>query len=115
MEKLSEKLIALTPLAAQKVKEFMAKEANGAELYLRVYVSGGGCAGLTYGMALEEKPEEDDLVFEEQGVKLVVDPVSLGYLKGAEIDYVESLMGSGFRIENPNVRHTCACGHSFAA
>jgi iron-sulfur cluster assembly protein len=115
VEKLSQKPITLTPLAAQKVKEFMEKEANGQELYLRIYVSGGGCAGLTYGMALENEPADDDLVFEEHGVRVVVDPVSMGYLKGAEIDYVESLMGSGFKIENPNVRHTCACGHSFAA
>ena len=109
----TQKLITVTEKAAAKIKEFMAEEAEKPE-YLRVYVQGGGCSGLSYGMGFEAKPDDDDLVIEETGVKLLVDSMSLDHLKGAHVDYIESLMGSGFKINNPNVVKSCSCGHSFS-
>jgi len=106
--------ITITPKAAEKVAEFMKQEGNTG-LYLRVYVTGGGCSGLSYGMGFEEKPDVDDAVIEQNGIKLLVDSYSQRYLKGANVDYVESLMGSGFKINNPNVTKSCSCGHSFRA
>ncbi len=106
-------LITVTSKAAEKVVEFMKQEGKD-NLFLRVYVSGGGCSGLSYGMGFEEKPDEDDLVIEQQGVKVLVDNYSQNYLKGANIDYIDSLMGSGFKINNPNVTKSCSCGHSFS-
>jgi iron-sulfur cluster assembly accessory protein len=105
--------ITITPKAAEKVAEFMKQEGNTG-LFLRVYVTGGGCSGLSYGMGFEEKADEDDAVLDQNGVKLVVDSYSQRYLKGANVDYVESLMGSGFKINNPNVTKSCSCGHSFS-
>ena len=107
-----ERVIAVTPKAAEKIKEFMAEESEKPE-FLRVYVQGGGCSGLSYGMGFEKKAEEDDLVFEECGVKLLIDGYSIDHLKGANVDYIESLMGSGFKINNPNVTKSCSCGSSF--
>jgi iron-sulfur cluster assembly protein len=109
----TQKTISVTPKAAEKVKEFMKQEGR-EDLYLRVYVSGGGCAGLSYGMGFEEKADEEDTVIEENGVKLLVDSYSSRHLQGTEIDYIESLMGSGFKINNPNVTKSCSCGHSFS-
>ncbi len=109
----TQKIITITPKAAEKVKEFMKQEGRD-DLYLRIYVSGGGCAGLSYGMSFEEKPEEDDFVIEDCGIHMLVDSYSSEYLKGTEIDYIESLMGAGFKINNPNVTRTCSCGHSFS-
>jgi len=80
---------------------------------IRDSVQGGGCSGLSYGMGFEKKSEEDDLVLEEHGVKMLVDSYSADYLKGASIDYIESLMGAGFKVNNPNVTKSCSCGHSF--
>lgn len=108
-----QKVITATPKAAEKVKEFMKQEGRD-DLFLRVYVSGGGCAGLSYGMGFEEKPDQDDTVIEDHDVKLLVDTYSSRYLKGTEIDYIESLMGAGFKINNPNVTKSCSCGHSFS-
>ena len=105
-------VITITTKAAEKVAEFMKQEGN-SNLYLRVYVSGGGCSGLSYGMGFEEKAEEDDSVIEQNGVKVLIDGYSQRYLKGANVDYVDSLMGSGFKINNPNVTKSCSCGHSF--
>ena len=113
MESVQHQAITITAKAAEKVAEFMKQEGN-AGLYLRVYVSGGGCAGLSYGMGFEEKSDEDDKVIEQNGVKLLVDSYSQRYLKDANIDYIESLMGSGFKINNPNVTKSCSCGHSFS-
>jgi iron-sulfur cluster assembly protein len=107
-----QKVVTLTPKAAEKVKEFMKQEGRD-DLYLRIYVSGGGCSGLSYGMGFEEKADEDDTVIEEHGVKMLVDSYSERHLKGTEVDYIESLMGAGFKINNPNVTKTCSCGHSF--
>src|SRR6185312_610910 len=107
------KLVTITPKAAEKVIAFMAEEAEKPQ-FLRVYVQGGGCSGLSYGMGFEKTSEEDDLVIEENGVKMVIDSYSVDYLKGANIDYIESLMGAGFKINNPNVTKSCSCGSSFS-
>ena len=109
----TQKVVTVTPKAAEKIKEFMAEEAEKPE-FLRVYVQGGGCSGLSYGMGFETKAEEDDLVFEETGVKLLIDSYSIDHLQGANVDYIESLMGSGFKINNPNVTKSCSCGSSFS-
>jgi iron-sulfur cluster assembly protein len=104
--------VTLTPAAAAKLIE--VRDQKGlAEAGLRVFVSGGGCSGLQYGMAFETEGEADDIVFESEGVPVYVDPVSIAYLEGASIDYVDSLMGGGFKIENPNAVSSCGCGHSF--
>ena len=105
--------ITITSKAAEKVAEFMKQEGKDS-LLLRVYVSGGGCSGLSYGMGFEEKPDDDDQVIEQNGVRVLVDNYSQRYLKGANIDYIDSLMGSGFKINNPNVTKSCSCGHSFS-
>ena len=107
------KLLTITPKAAEKVHAFMKEEAEKPE-YLRIYVQGGGCSGLSYGMSFEQKAEEDDIVLEENGVKMLVDSYSQEYLKGANVDYIESLMGAGFKINNPNVTKSCSCGSSFS-
>lgn len=109
----TQKLVTVTPKAAEKIMEFMKEETEKPE-YLRVYVQGGGCSGLSYGMGFEKAPEEDDLVLVENGVKLLIDSYSIDHLKGANVDYIESLMGSGFKINNPNVVKSCSCGHSFS-
>ena len=109
----TQKIVTVTPKAAEKIKEFMKEEADKAE-YLRVYVQGGGCSGLSYGMGFEKAPEEDDTVIEENGVKIIIDSYSKDSLKGANVDYIESLMGSGFKINNPNVTKSCSCGSSFS-
>ena len=107
------KLLTITPKAAEKVLAFMKEETEKSE-YLRIYVQGGGCSGLSYGMSFEQKAEEDDLVLEENGIKMLVDSYSQEYLKGANVDYIESLMGAGFKINNPNVTKSCSCGSSFS-
>ena len=108
----TQKTVTVTSKAAEKIKEFMKEDDDKAE-YLRVYVQGGGCSGLSYGMGFEKAKEEDDLVIEENGVKILIDSYSLDHLKGANVDYIESLMGSGFKINNPNVTKSCSCGSSF--
>ncbi|MEJ7652222.1 MAG: iron-sulfur cluster insertion protein ErpA [Chloroflexia bacterium] len=105
-------MVNISESAVVKVRELMDRE-GGAEQALRLYVAGGGCSGLNYGMAFDESPEEDDQVVEEMGIRILVDSYSAPYVKGAEIDYVDGLMGSGFTIHNPNATSTCACGHSF--
>src|ERR687895_602147 len=100
-------------LKYRQLRKLSNKEGN-SNLYLRVYVSGGGCAGLSYGMGFEEKADEDDRIIEQNGVKLLLDSYSQRYLRDANIDYIESLMGSGFKIGNPNVTKSCSCGHSFS-
>lgn len=106
--------LAFLPAAARKVRELMEEEGNPG-LKLRVYVQGGGCSGFQYGFGFEESAEEDDLAVETEGVTLIVDPVSLQYLEGAEVDYSESLHGAQFVIRNPNAKTTCGCGSSFSA
>jgi len=104
--------ITLTEKAAEHVREIMQKN-NRTQAALRVYVSGGGCSGFRYGMALDESVNDGDDVVEAHGVKIVVDPESSTYLDGINIDYVESPTGGGFVINNPNAEATCGCGHSF--
>jgi iron-sulfur cluster assembly accessory protein len=104
--------ITLTPAAADVVRDLLVKR-NLEGHALRVFVSGGGCSGFQYGMALEGNVRESDLVFEHNGVKVVVDEISIDYLAGSTIDYVDELMGSGFKIENPNAVTSCGCGNSF--
>ena len=104
--------ITLTDAAADAVRELLAKR-NLEGYALRVFVSGGGCSGFQYGMALEGNVRENDLAIDQNGVKVVVDEISINYLAGATIDYVDELMGSGFKIENPNAVSSCGCGSSF--
>ena len=98
--------------AAAKVRELIAEEGN-ADLKLRVYIQGGGCSGFQYGFEFDESRGEDDVAVETDGVTLLVDPLSLQYLMGAEVDYSESLQGAQFVIRNPNAKTTCGCGSSF--
>jgi iron-sulfur cluster assembly protein len=104
--------ISLTPTAASKLQNILM-EKNLPDHGLRVFVAGGGCSGMQYGMAFESQPREMDTIIDAHGLKVYVDPVSLDYLNGASIDYVDSLMGGGFRIENPNAVAACGCGQSF--
>ncbi|MDX2160584.1 MAG: iron-sulfur cluster insertion protein ErpA [bacterium] len=105
-------ILSVSPTAVTMIRTLLEQRQipNHA---LRVFVSGGGCSGLQYGMAFEAAPRDFDAVVDVDGVQLVVDPSSLLYLKGATIDYVDSLMGGGFRIENPNAVSSCGCGSSF--
>ena len=108
-------MINITVAAAQKVKGILEQEKqNIPQGVLRIYVQGGGCSGFQYGMVLDEVTEADQ-VFETDGIKVIIDPMSLRYLEGAEVDYKEDLMGGGFAIKNPNATSTCGCGHSFQA
>lgn len=104
-------MITLTPVAKDKVREYLQQQ-DREDLALRIYVSRGGCSGFSYGMALDE-PHAEDQVVEVDGVRVVIDPDSAPYLDGIQVDYVNSLMGAGFSIENPNAVSTCSCGHSF--
>ncbi len=106
--------IDFTPAAAAKVKELVESEGN-PELKLRVYIQGGGCSGFQYGFEFDEEQAEDDLAVDTDGVVMVVDPLSLQYLMGAEIDYQENVEGAQFVIKNPNATSTCGCGSSFSA
>ena len=105
-------VLTVTPSAVSIVKDLLAQREipNHA---LRVFVTGGGCSGLQYGMAFQEEPEAGDTVVASDGVRLLIDPTSMMYLRGATIDYVDSLIGGGFRIDNPNAASSCGCGHSF--
>jgi len=103
--------ISMTSAAAAKVNELLAQE-NDPSLGLRIFVAGGGCSGLQYGMTLDEE-QEGDTVIPVQGFKVMVDEMSVGYIVGSEVDYVDSLMGAGFTVNNPNAVSSCGCGHSF--
>ncbi len=100
--------------AVKKVKELIAEEGT-PDLKLRVFVSGGGCSGFQYGFTFEETINEDDTKVEKDNVVLLIDPMSLQYLTGAEIDYQDNVQGSQFVIKNPNATTTCGCGSSFSA
>ncbi len=106
--------IDFTAAAAAKVRELIREEGNQA-LKLRVYIQGGGCSGFQYGFEFDEQQNEDDLAVRTEDVTLVVDPLSLQYLVGAQVDYTESLHGAQFVIRNPNAKTTCGCGSSFSA
>ena len=105
--------ITLTEAAAGKLLGIFQEKGLDAAYGLRVFVGGGGCSGLQYGMTFDNNPRDVDIVFEQQGLRVIVDPRSLPYITGASIDYVDSLMGGGFHIENPNAVSSCGCGHSF--
>jgi iron-sulfur cluster assembly accessory protein len=104
-------IIGMTPTAADKVHELLAQE-NDPSLGLRIFVAGGGCSGLQYGMTLDEE-QEGDTVIAVGGFNVLVDEMSVGYITGSEVDYVDSLMGAGFTVNNPNAVSSCGCGHSF--
>ena len=105
--------IVFTDAAANKVGELIREEKN-PDLMLRVFISGGGCSGFQYGFTFDESVEDGDSRVENQGVTLLVDPMSVQYLMGAEIDYKEDLQGAQFIIRNPNAQTTCGCGSSFS-
>jgi iron-sulfur cluster assembly accessory protein len=107
-------MITMSDTAVQKVKELISsqnREGHG----LRVYVAGGGCSGFRYGMALDEAPGDEDFIQDFNGLSVFIDPQSSPYLEGASVDYVESAMGAGFKVDNPNAVSTCGCGSSFKA
>ena len=107
-------VITVTETAATKISGRMAEE-NKVEAGLRVFVQGGGCSGFQYGLMIEDGNGDPtaDQVFESNGVRLYVDPISLRYLSGAQVDFVDNLTGGGFTITNPNAKSTCGCGSSF--
>lgn len=105
-------MITMTSAAADQLKEFLAEQGT-PDHALRVFVAPGGCSGLQYGMTIDEAADEGDEILETNGVRVLVDSFSAMYLEEAEIDYVNSLMGGGFTVSNPNAVASCACGHSF--
>ncbi|MCH2100195.1 MAG: iron-sulfur cluster insertion protein ErpA [Pseudomonadales bacterium] len=105
--------LSISEVAAAKVRELIEDEGNQG-LKLRVFVTGGGCSGFSYGFTFDEDSAEDDAAIERDGVTVLVDPMSYPYLAGAQIDYREDLSGAQFVIDNPNASSTCGCGNSFA-
>jgi iron-sulfur cluster insertion protein len=112
-DKMEERRIVLTENAARRIAALRLQERVENAL-LRIAVSGGGCSGFQYGLSFDDQKNEDDFVFERDGVGVVVDEVSLGLLNGAEIDFVEDMMGAAFQIRNPNAASSCGCGNSFS-
>lgn len=106
------RLITLTDDAVGQLRNMIDKKGNPS-LGLRVWVQPGGCSGFSYGMALDDAPLSDDVISEVEGLKVIVDSFSAGHLQGAKVDYVDSLMGAGFTVLNPNAVSSCGCGHSF--
>ena len=107
-------LVVLSEAAAHKLQELVEAEQN-PDMGLRVYVYSGGCSGFRYGMMLEDQPSNEDLTVESRGIKVYVDSQSTQYLQGSEIDYLDTLMGAGFTVNNPNAVSACGCGSSFTA
>jgi iron-sulfur cluster assembly protein len=105
--------VVLTDSAAAKVKELMAREENAAEVALRIAVQPGGCSGMRYALFFDDRQLDGDKAVEISGVPVRVDKMSVPYLRGTKIDWVDSLQGAGFAIDNPNAQNTCACGDSF--
>jgi iron-sulfur cluster assembly protein len=108
----AEPLVVLSDTAAGKLRELVEAEQN-PQIGLRVYVYSGGCSGFRYGMMLEDQPGNEDITVESKGIKVYVDPQSTQYLGGSEIDYLDTLMGAGFTVNNPNAVSACGCGSSF--
>ncbi|MSR25318.1 MAG: iron-sulfur cluster insertion protein ErpA [Nitrospiraceae bacterium] len=106
-------MVTISAMAEQKIKELIVEEKDSVGL--RIYVKGGGCHGYQYGMAFESKVADDDTIIEKGGVQVIMDSQSAPMLQGAEVDYVDSLQGSGFAIKNPQAKTTCGCGSSFSA
>jgi iron-sulfur cluster insertion protein len=113
MSEIEERSIVLTENAARRIAVLKTQE-QAERAFLRIAVSGGGCSGFQYGLTFDDQRNEDDFVFERDGIAVVVDDVSLGLLNGAEVDFVEDLMGASFRINNPNAASSCGCGNSFS-
>lgn len=107
------RVVTMSETAVARVKELLVTEGND-QLMLRIFVSGGGCSGFQYGFSFDDSAKEDDRIFEYGGVKLAVDETSLDLLGGSEVDWVESLAGSAFQINNPNASSSCGCGSSFS-
>ena len=105
-------MVTITSIAEEKIKELIKEEE--AAVGLRIYVKGGGCSGYQYGMSFEDSTSDDDTIIDKNGVKVIVDSQSAPMLNGAEVDYVDSLQGSGFAIKNPQAKSTCGCGSSFS-
>ena len=105
--------VTISESAVVKITDLLAEE-NNPKLKLRTFVQGGGCSGFLYGFTFDEEQHEDDFVVEKQGVKILIDAMSMQYLSGAVIDYKEDLQGSQFSIQNPNAQSTCGCGSSFS-
>jgi iron-sulfur cluster insertion protein len=113
MSEIEERSIVVTENAARRIAVLKTQE-QAERAFLRIAVSGGGCSGFQYGLSFDEQRNNDDFVFERDGIAVVVDDVSLGLLNGAEVDFVEDLMGASFRINNPNAASSCGCGNSFS-
>lgn len=106
--------VSLTESAAQQIRSMLADQPENAGKILRIYVEGGGCSGMQYGMVFDEK-RDNDCVSEFFGVSVLVDAVSVEYMQGAVVDYSDALTGGGFKISNPNAKSSCGCGKSFEA
>ena len=104
-------LVSLTEAAATKIKQLLAEETDVG--VLRIAIQGGGCSGFQYGLGFDTGAAEGDLELEQHGVTVVIDPFSAPYLRGAEVDYVDSIQAAGFAVNNPNAVASCGCGHSF--
>lgn len=113
MQRTTEKIVTLSPLAIERVKAFIAKDQKISANGLRIFVMPGGCSGYQYGMVLENEAKSDDISWSESGINVYVDVQSAKLLEGASIDFVETVQGSGFKIENPNAVASCGCGNSF--
>ena len=110
----AETVISVTESAAGQIRHLATGDPENAGTFLRVYVEAGGCSGMQYGMVFDER-RPDDLVTEMHGVSVLVDPVSAGHIRGAVVDFSDSLNQGGFKITNPNARQSCGCGKSFEA
>lgn len=104
--------LTMTETGASKAVELLASSGKDSAA-IRVFIKSGGCSGYSYGMAIDDKELEGDSIFEDKGVRLVVDKMSLPLLEGSQVDYVENMMGGGFSVINPNATSSCGCGHSF--
>ena len=113
IDEIGDRQVVLTESAVRRIAALKAQE-QAENAFLRIAVSGGGCSGFQYGFTFDDQRNEDDVVFERDGVAVVVDDVSLGLLSGAEIDFVEDLVGAAFQIRNPNASSSCGCGNSFS-
>jgi len=109
-----EQQVNITEDAYAKIKDIIAEDPTYTGAALRVFVQGGGCSGMEYGFTFDEETNEDDFSFEQDGIKVLIDSMSMGYLTGARIDYKDDLSGSRFVIENPNAQTSCGCGSSFS-
>lgn len=107
--------VTITEAAVRQIQEIIKEEGPGFDSALRIFVQGGGCSGFQYGFSFDEEVNEDDWQFSQDGVKVVVDSMSMQYLEGATIDFKKQLSGANFVISNPNAKSSCGCGSSFAA